>query len=175
MDFLDMSRADVQAWARSFMFSPADKITVGAAIIRINKSGRKNILLLKRADHEAYYPGVFEVPGGKVDESDSSIRGALSREVAEETGLTVSKILNSLEPFTYTTEKPVSQSFPVEMTRKVALQLSYLVEVQGNGDNFVVNPDEHSEGVWTNMEELPGISMTEEMRRIVLEAFGASV
>ncbi|KAM0217051.1 hypothetical protein ACHAQD_007540 [Fusarium lateritium] len=175
MDFLDMSRADVQAWARSSMSSPIDKITVGAAIIRANESGRKNILLLKRADHEAYFPGVFEIPGGKVDESDSSIRGALCREVAEETGLTVSKVLSSLAPFTYTTEKPVSRSFPIEMNRRVALQLSYLVEVQGDGDNFMVNPNEHYEGAWTSMEELSSMPMTEEMRKIVLEAFGASV
>ncbi|KAM5342082.1 hypothetical protein ACJ41O_015113 [Fusarium nematophilum] len=171
MDLLHMHRGHVQAWAQSALSSLTDKITVGAAVVRTSKNGRKEILLLKRAAHEAYYPGVFEIPGGKVDESDASIRDALAREVAEETGLAVSGILTSLEPFTYTTEKQAGQSLP---TRKVTLQLSYLVQVQGNGDDFVINLDEHSEGIWSTADGLSDIPITDEMRKIVLEALGRS-
>lgn len=102
-----MTKDDVQVWTQSAMPFPADKIVVGAAVVRTSRSGHREILLLKRAAHEVYFPGVFEIHGGNVDESDTSVRDALVREVAEETGLTVSGILNALELFTYITEKQV--------------------------------------------------------------------
>ncbi|KAH7009712.1 hypothetical protein EDB80DRAFT_891886 [Ilyonectria destructans] len=154
MDFLHMSRDHVQAWAQSAMPSPADKITVGAAV--------------------AYYLGVFEVPGVKVNESDTSIWDALAREVAEEMDLTVSRILNSLEPFTYTTEKQAGERLPIQSIQKVALQLSYLVEVHRTGDDFVVNPDDHSEGTWATADRLSAIPITDEMRKNVLEGLSSS-
>lgn len=66
--------------------------------------------------------------------------------MAEETGLTVSRILNSLEPFTYITEKQAGERLLIQSIQKVTLQLNYLVEVHRTGDDFVVNPDDHSEG-----------------------------
>lgn len=93
--------------------------------------------------------------------------------MAEETGLTVSRILNSLEPFIYITEKQAGERLSIQPIRKVALQLSYLVEVHGNGDDFVVNPSEHSEGTWATADRLSAIPITDEMRKIVLGALGA--
>ncbi|KAF5530384.1 hypothetical protein FMEXI_13580 [Fusarium mexicanum] len=174
MEFLGMSKADIQTWALSSpIYQPADKITVGAAIIREDNKGNKHILILKRAAHEAYYPGVFEIPGGKVNETDPSIYDAISREVAEETGLTILKVVSSLKPFSYTTEKQVGQGPSIKTIRKVALQLSYLVQVQ-QGEDFIVNLNEHSEGVWITADKLHTIPMTEEMRKLVLEAFDAT-
>ncbi|KAM0332194.1 hypothetical protein ACHAQA_002469 [Verticillium albo-atrum] len=140
-----MTKEKAQGWANHAMPSSIDKITVGAAIVRTGKTGRSEILLLKRAAHETYYPGVFEIPGGKVDDSDASIRDAVVREVHEETGLAITKIVNSLTPFVYTTEKQVGEGLRVQIIRRVAVQLSYLVEVEGDGDDFAVNEDEHSE------------------------------
>ncbi|KAM0421270.1 hypothetical protein ACHAPT_010992 [Fusarium lateritium] len=174
MELLHMSRDDAQTWAQSAMPSPADKITFRAAIVRTDRNGRREFPLLKRAAHEAYYPSVFEISGGKVDESDTSMRDALAREVVEETGLTVTRILNSLQPFTYKNEKQTGQELHIRIIRKVALQLSYLVEVQGDGDDFVVNPDEHSEDTWATADGLDAMPITHEMRRIELEALGAS-
>ena len=94
-----MAKENAQAWANYTMPSPINKITVGAAIFRTSKNGRSEILLLKRAAYETYYPGVFEIPGGKVDDSDTSIRSAVVREVHEETGLAITKVTNSLKPF----------------------------------------------------------------------------
>ncbi|KAF4990127.1 hypothetical protein FGRMN_8655 [Fusarium graminum] len=169
-----MSKAEVQAWAQTSQPTAADKITIGAAVVRIDGRGAKRILVLKRAAHEVYYPGVFEVPGGKVDDTDLSIREAITREVKEETGLTIANILNSLAPFTYVTEKKIKKRTVLQTIRKTALQLSYLVQVEEGGDDFTVNPNEHSEGLWVNSEGLDSVEMTNEMRKLVSEAFQAS-
>ena len=59
------------------------KIAVSAFIV---KDGR--ILLLKRKEDEMFLPGVWEVPGGGVDQ-DETIEQAVVRETKEEAGLTV--------------------------------------------------------------------------------------
>lgn len=48
---------------------------------------------------------MFEIPGGKVDPEDLSIKHAVIRKVKEETGLDVKEIIAELEPMIYTTEK----------------------------------------------------------------------
>lgn len=169
MNFLDLTRKEV-ACTQMAMLHPHNKLVVGAAVVHTAKNGRREILLLKRAALESYYPGVFEIPGGKVDESDPSVRAALTREVVEETGLAVSRILNALQPFTYTNEKQNRPQRPLRCYPVIALQLSYVVEVQGNGDDFVVNPNEHSKGTWATFDTIPALPMTDEMRDIALEA-----
>ncbi|KAF5662046.1 NTP pyrophosphohydrolase [Fusarium heterosporum] len=93
MDFLEMSKAEVQAWAQTSQSTAADKITIETAVVRTDQRGAKRILVLKRAAHEVYYPGVFEIPGGKVDDTDLSTREAITREVKEETDLTIADVL----------------------------------------------------------------------------------
>jgi 8-oxo-dGTP pyrophosphatase MutT (NUDIX family) len=109
MDFLDMSKADVLAWAQQSLPTPIDKITVDAAVAHTDYHGTSFILLLKRSGQKAYYPNDFEIPGGKVDDTDASIRDAIAREVAEETDLTITNILTPLAPLTYTTEKIIGE------------------------------------------------------------------
>jgi 8-oxo-dGTP pyrophosphatase MutT (NUDIX family) len=70
-----------------------DKIVIGAIVFK----GR-HILLLKRAAHEIYYPNVFELPSGNVDETDPTLGHALAREVKEETGLTIASVLSEFVP-----------------------------------------------------------------------------
>lgn len=46
------------------------------------------LLLIKRASDDSYNPGLWEFPGGKLDEGQD-LTSALKREVLEETGLRV--------------------------------------------------------------------------------------
>ena len=140
MELLDKSKEDARAWANSTTSCFIDKITVGRAIVRSGDGARCEILLLKRVAHEAYYPRVFEMPGGKVDDLDASIRDAVVREVHEETGLAVTRVANSLKPFVYTTEERVGEGLAAHIARRLTVQLGYRVEVEGHGDKFFVQP-----------------------------------
>jgi 8-oxo-dGTP pyrophosphatase MutT (NUDIX family) len=59
------------------------KIAVSAFIVKNNK-----LLILKRADDEAFLPGTWEVPGGGIDEGESIEEGVM-RETMEEAGIHV--------------------------------------------------------------------------------------
>lgn len=147
-----------------------DKVTVGVAVIREDR-GTKEILLLKRNPDEAYFPNVFEIPGGKVNENDKSIRHAVKREAAEETGLLVTAVLSALSPMRYTTEKTTKDGSGNDVTvRRRTIQLSYIVAVDCDGEDFVVNKDEHSTGVWASLQILDTCPITNDMKSLVLEA-----
>jgi 8-oxo-dGTP pyrophosphatase MutT (NUDIX family) len=172
MELLNMTRDAFQAQINATSSSPIDKITIGAAIIR-NNHKCKHILLLKRNAHEAYYPSVFEMPGGKVDKEDLSIRHAIMREVLEETNLTVADISLPLSTIRYTTQKEgIDGSGNPFTIRRNAIQLSYVVVVEGGGVDFMVNKDEHSIGIWAERKDLDRIPITKDMKRLVLEALG---
>lgn len=147
--------------------SPYSKIIVGAAIFHPSPSTTPKILILKRLATEPYYPNVFELPSGNVDDKDATLGDALVREVKEETGLDVVGVEAELESFTYFTEKVAGG----QLVRRSCVQLNFVVEV-GNGDGkgegwFEVNEGEHSEGRWVSRDEVDGVEMTDGMRGVV--------
>lgn len=48
----------------------------------------RKLLILKRADDDVQKPGIWEVPGGRIDDNEDLILG-LMRETKEETGLEI--------------------------------------------------------------------------------------
>lgn len=82
---------------------------VGAIILKANRNGTSNILLLKRAANEEFYPNKFEIPGGKFEDSDPFLGAAVKREVYEETGMVLKDIVGLIRPFEYTMEKMVKE------------------------------------------------------------------
>jgi 8-oxo-dGTP pyrophosphatase MutT (NUDIX family) len=158
---LDMTRTEFRDSHFSNTGKPYDKIVIGAIVFTDNR-----ILLLKRAAHETYYPNVFELPSGNVDETDPTLGHALAREVEEETGLDVTFVLSELlPPFEYETSKIVGG---VQVSRS-CVQVNFVVEMEG--DEIVVNPEEHSVGIWAGADELEGLEITEGMRGLVRKAF----
>ncbi|KAH0532209.1 hypothetical protein TsFJ059_000932 [Trichoderma semiorbis] len=151
-----------------------DKLVVGAAIFRhipkLTSSKTPCILLLRRAPHEPYFPNIFELPSGKVDLTDPTLKHALVREVKEETGLDITKISAQLSPMIYQTEKTIKSDAGAEtFVVKSAIQLNYVVSVS---DGVVkLSVDEHSESRWATEEELDELDITDETRGIVREAF----
>ena len=151
-----------------------DKVVVGAATLRYAtdspSSKMPSILLLKRAPHEPYFPNIFELPSGKVDPNDPTLKYALAREVQEETGLDITEILAELKPMTYVTEKNVVDDTGREIfVSKSAIQLNYVVSVSGG--EVKLNADEHSESYWATREDLRELDITSEMRTVIQEAF----
>lgn len=49
-------------------------------------------LLIKRADDEEVFPGLWGIPGGTVEPTDSSLEDALRRECLEEVGISIDNI-----------------------------------------------------------------------------------
>ena len=166
---LAMSREQFRSYASHTKNQTFDKIVVVAAIFQPPtnpESGDLRILLLKRNPDEMYYPNVFEMPGGKVDDTDPTFNDALAREVKEETGLVVTRVIDQLPEMTYSTEKLIRGDDGCEkIVKKACIQQNFAVLVAA-GD-FHVNPAEHTVGVLASKSTLPQLNMTENMRAIV--------
>ncbi|MFZ2187052.1 MAG: NUDIX domain-containing protein [Candidatus Moraniibacteriota bacterium] len=117
----------------------------------IHKDGR--ILVLKRSDHDDHKPGVWETPGGGVDQEENP-QEALKREILEETGL----IVTVGKPFHVFTFRKDNGEFKVGIT--------FLCEYV-SGEVHISH--EHSEYRWIDPSEfsaLPSIpSLSEEIAR----------
>lgn len=171
---LDSSLSDFKQSQLSTDGQPYDKVVIGAAIFRYNEgSSEPNLLLLKRAAHELYFPNIFEIPGGKVDSEDISIKHAVVREVKEETGLDLTEFISELKPMSYTTEKSIIDDDGISnIVVKTAIQLNYVVRVSA-GD-VRINTNEHSESIWATEGQLDELNITTAMKAVIQEAFGCS-
>ena len=127
-------------------------LLVHRAVI-FNKNGE--VLLIKRSESDNYNPGLWEFPGGKLDERQD-LRDALDREVAEETGLTV----EIKTPIAYVGSKIVSDGGPYD-------GLPYVVIIGTakltSGD--VRLSEEHAYYKWINPSDIPvNLTLTSEVR-----------
>jgi len=73
-------------------------LSTGVAILANHK-----ILMVRRAKGD-FLAGNFELPGGGIDDGETIVGGA-TREIKEETGLTISKIITLFKGFDYSTDK----------------------------------------------------------------------
>ena len=142
---------------------------MSAVIFHPTSSPSAKILLLKRAANEKFYPNVFEVPGGHVEDTDADIFQALVREVHEKTALSFDCVKASIEPLAYSTGKKVKRGDKEVVVQKSSLQLNFVCEI--TEDTFRVNPEEHTEGMWAAKDEIGDLEMTNEMRLVVEDAF----
>ena len=120
-------------------------LALSAKIVVRDKSGR--CLLLKRSLSSKGNPGKWDLPGGKIDPGENFEQGLL-REVAEETGLTI-----SIQHAAGATESELP-------TRKVV----YLI-LEGRLESGQVRlSSEHDEYAWVNRRELPKMELAEQFR-----------
>lgn len=171
MSLLSLSLDEFRKSQLSESGRPYDKIVVGAAAFRYApNSTSPSILLLQRAPHEPHFPNVFELPSGKVDPDDETLRHALAREVKEETGLDIVEVHAELNPMTYSTEKTVVNEAGKEVVvSKSAIQLNLVVSVSAG--TVKLNADEHSDSRWATKEDLSELDITDAMRVVIQEAF----
>ncbi len=119
-------------------------ISTGIAVIKDNK-----ILMVRRQSND-YLGGVYELPGGGVDESETIIDGAI-RELKEETGLDVSRIITTFPGFDYSTDK-----------KPHVRQLNLLVETKPAP---ITLSSEHDDFIWIDEGNLSSIKMTDSMTK----------
>ena len=74
-------------------------ISTGVAVVKDDK-----ILVVRRVAYDDTLAGAWELPGGGVDSNETIEQGAI-RELLEETGLEVDKIIGTFDGFDYTTSK----------------------------------------------------------------------
>ncbi|RDH26389.1 P-loop containing nucleoside triphosphate hydrolase protein [Aspergillus welwitschiae] len=124
-------------------------ISVGAVIFdAANGSGELRVLLLQRASH-------WELPGGTVGSTDSTIYAALKRKILEKSGLELSRINHELEirAQTRNKEEKCPRGFPDEppLGRKC-------------DQSVRINAEKHQGFTWA----------TEDEKATILEAFAAT-
>ncbi|KAK0639694.1 NUDIX hydrolase domain-like protein [Cercophora newfieldiana] len=112
---------------------------------------KSHVLLIQRAATDAF-PLLWECPGGCVDPEDETILHAVQRELFEETGLCLTKVVALLDD-------------TVEFVGKEgrARRITFLVEVEGGcesgsesgkGVQVRLNPEEHADYVWAGVDDV---------------------
>jgi len=120
------------------------RFVAGAVIIRQGK-----FLILKRKQGD-FLSGLWELASGKLEENETLIEG-LKREVEEETGLKVEKVLKYLSDFDY-----------VSGSGKKTRQFNFLVEV-GEGD---IKLSEHEDFAWITNDESVKYNISDSVKKI---------
>ena len=119
-------------------------------------SNSEKVLLVRRRKDD-FLGGIYEFPGGMVEASEG-MTDALTREVREETGLTVSEIGKYIGSFDYDSEDGEKRrvfNFHVEIQSPLRIQLR-----------------EHDLFVWADETKLAELELTEPILR-VLDLFRA--
>lgn len=104
------------------------------------------VLLCHRHPNRRWYPNVWDVPGGHI-EDDESPAEAVVRELREELGVTIR--LNSVTPFRIYDPAP-------------DLTVHAWVVTEWSGDIMNFAPDEHDEIAWFKRAELIGIELADD-------------
>jgi len=159
LSHLSVSPADILP-----TIAPVTRLAVGAFVFRKSQftNAQPTLLLVRRAVGELTFPGLWEVPGGGVEPYET-ILDAVVREVGEETGLVVGKIIRCCDV----------ENFLGKRSGRATRKWQFEVEIEGEGEEVVVvNPAEHDEFRWVREEEVRELVITtEEHRRVIMDSF----
>lgn len=113
------------------------RLVVGAVIVNGSRA-----FVHRRGYDRALFPGCWDIPGGHVDPGETPL-DALRREVEEETGWRVRRVLAYLGETSWTGDDGHRR-----------LELDYLVEVDGDLDAPRLEHPRHVEFAWVGHDEL---------------------
>ncbi|KAI4166579.1 MAG: hypothetical protein LQ343_007933 [Gyalolechia ehrenbergii] len=122
------------------------------------------LLLVKRSAAEVSFPNLWEIPGGSVAEEDPTILHSLAREVFEETGLRLTRVIRQAgEGIEWTDNrngkerKWLKLTFEIEV---VEIGSSITTVDGGNVERYFesipveLDPEEHQEYAWATEKEI---------------------
>ena len=133
------------------MQAPIARCVTGALV----RDGK--VLLVKRAPHMRFYPGVWDLFGGHI-ERDESPEDALRREAMEELGI-------EIESF----HLLGTHQDPVEPAEVMVFAVT-----AWKGEPVNAAPDEHTDIGWYSADELPASDGLDGYRELVVRAIAAS-
>ncbi|MDP2656645.1 MAG: NUDIX hydrolase [bacterium] len=109
---------------------------------------KHEVLLIRRSLVDDVLPGMWDIPGGTLEDGEDLQNGAV-REVKEETGLDI----KNLNLFHYTSN--VDQTKDIEFIRLIFIG-------QCDDTEIVLNPEDHDEYRWVSLDKpLEDIAMVE--------------
>ncbi|KAJ7149082.1 NUDIX hydrolase domain-like protein [Mycena crocata] len=159
---------------QAFLSSPIAKggkphPVVGVAIFA---SAARKLLIVQRAAKSKFFPNMYELPGGKYDDEDETLRRTVERETLEETGFVVKEIVREFEGFEYTTGSGSEE--------ELYKQFNFVVEVEPReeGEGGLPSPKlsdrEHQAYAWIGPgDSLESYPMSESMAKVVRNALEA--
>lgn len=126
------------------------QVITACALIHHDFDGVVKVFLPKRADTKKFLPGVFELPGGHIDQGEDIVEG-LKREIMEELGMTI-KVGDPFAAFTYVNEIKGSHS----------IEVVYFATFEGPIESVALDPEDHSESRWVSQDEISSINSISE-------------
>jgi 8-oxo-dGTP diphosphatase len=127
----------------------------GVAIFRDGK-----LLVVRRAVDD-FLGGLYEIPGGGVDEGET-FEVAAAREALEETGLVVTRVVAEFEGFDYETD-----------SKPKVRQYNYAVEVAPG--EVTLEPTEHDDYQWITKTDIDTLQTSPEMKTCLRAAFSVDL
>jgi 8-oxo-dGTP pyrophosphatase MutT (NUDIX family) len=109
---------------------------VGAVI----HDGRGRIFVQRRSETRSLFPGAWDLVGGHLEPGEE-ILDCLEREVGEETGWSVDRVVADLGVMSWTGDDDVERH-----------EIDYLVEVDGDLDRPVIEAKLHLDPRWVDRE-----------------------
>jgi 8-oxo-dGTP diphosphatase len=141
---------DEEAFRKQATSDGVTHITTGVAVVKGNK-----ILVVRRVAHDDTLAGEWELPGGGVDIGETIEQGA-ARELREETGLEVEKVIATFEGFDYTTSK-----------KPKARQVNFRVIAKPGK----IQLTEHDMYRWITAKDIPELKTNSVMQDCLYRAF----
>lgn len=122
-------------------FLTYDVMDKGLIVHALIFNENKELLLIRRSLNETVLPGVWDIPGGTLEDGEDPKSGAL-RETLEETGLHV----KDLDLFSYTSNIDQKKN-------KQFVRLIFIGFLNGEPDDITLNPEDHDEFRWVSLDK----------------------